>query len=211
MHKKLILALLSLVIMTTAAYAAPDRTGKWDAGVSVAGALSTDDEIDSTVQIGGNVAYGVTEWFAVGFEGGWQNHGSDDAAVAGTTIAGPDITGVPLFGDLIFRVPTGQEQFTPYGIVGLGVVVWDADDIDAVILGVPVHAETDIDTEFAAKLGGGLDWFLNDNWILNFEVAYVFTNPNATATATGGGISVTVEDDVDLDYWTIGGGLKFVF
>lgn len=212
MLKKAFVFILLAMSVTAFAYAAPDRTGRWDAGVSVAGAMPTDGDVDATVQVGGNVAYGVTEWFAVGASSGWQSHGLDDASESGITIEGPDLTGIPLFGELIFRVPTGQEHFTPYGVVGLGVVFWDVDDTTANVGGTTVNIETDVDTVFALKLGGGLDWFVNDNWIIFFEGAYVFSNPDATLTASAAGVSITSDpDDLDLDYWTVGGGVKFVF
>lgn len=203
--------LVGFMAISTLAVAAPERTGRWDAGVSVAGAIPSDGDIDGTTQVGGSVAYGVTEWFAVGFSGGWQNHDIEGTTNSGITVQGTEVTGVPLFGDLIFRVPTGDKPFTPYGVVGLGTVLWDIDDTTASAAGVPVSVITEVDTEFAVKLGGGIDWFLNDHWIVNFDAAYVFNNPNAVVTATVLGTSASTSENIDLDYWTIGGGLKFVF
>ncbi|HXV18713.1 MAG TPA: outer membrane beta-barrel protein [Candidatus Omnitrophota bacterium] len=212
MLKRLSVLVLGLAMISSVVYAAPNRTGRWDAGVSVAGAIPTDSDLDAGVQVGGTIAYGVSEWFAIGFSGGWQSHDSDDASESGITIEGPEVTAVPLFGELIFRVPTGDSPINPYGVVGLGTVLWDADDVSSTALGVPFTAETDIDTEFAVKVGGGFDWFINENWIINFEAAYVFSSPSATVTVSSPGLgSFSESADLDLDYWTVGGGIKVLF
>jgi outer membrane protein W len=131
-------------------------------------------------------------------------------SASGVTIAGPDITGVPLFADLIVRGHSEDRSWEPYGVLGLGTVIWSIDDTTA--SGATAGSvQTDIDTDFAVKLGGGVDWFINNNWILNFNAAYVFSSPEATVTATAAGTSATVTDEVDLDYWAIGGGVKYLF
>ena len=208
--RKLVMMFIVLMLASTAVYAAPDRTGKIDAGITVSGAIPTDNSIDSTVYVGGNLAYGVCQWFAVGFSGGWQDHGSKDLDLGGgTTFLGPDFNAVPLFGDLIVRVPVEQQSFIPYGVVGLGSVIWNvADTRDT----AGNTYKTKVNDAFALKLGGGLDWFLNKNWILNFESAYVFNRPDVTLTASNGSTSASATvNQVKLDYWFVGGGVKYLF
>ncbi|HTL71571.1 MAG TPA: OmpW family outer membrane protein [Candidatus Eisenbacteria bacterium] len=207
MFKKMLVVALFGLMTASAAYAAPDRTGKWDAGVSMAAAIPTDGDLDTAFQVGGTFAYGVNEWFAIGFSGAWQQQTVDAETVGTVSISEYDITGVPLFCDLIARFPTGDQQFNPYGVLGLGTVIWSVDDATATSGGSVLTAQTDVDTDFALKLGGGVDWFINQNWIINFEAAYVFSSPSADVTVSG----VTVSDDVDLDYWTVGGGVKYLF
>jgi opacity protein-like surface antigen len=209
--RKLILTLAMLALATAAVYAAPDRTGKIDVGVNVSGAISTDNDIQSTAYVGGNIAYGINKWVAIGFEGGRQKHGSDNVSDGGTTIFGPDFAAIPLFGDIIVRMPIENQQVTPYGIIGLGTVLWDVDSASFNSAGVGGTVETKVGSSIAVKVGGGFDWFINDNWVVNFESAYVFDRPDVTATASINGISASAIDQVKLDYWTIGGGVKYLF
>ncbi len=200
--------LMGLAVVAHTAFASPDRTGKIDMGVNVSSAFSTDSEVNTAAYVGGNIAYGVNKYFAVGFEGGWQRHEIDDVTDSGITIFGPKLSGVPLFGDLIFRMPIENQNIVPYGLVGLGTVLWSIDDTSATG-GVLVN--TKVSDAFAVKLGGGFDWFLNDNWIINFDASYVFDRARETQTASLGGLSVSASQNAKLDYWNVGGGIKYLF
>lgn len=208
--RKYVLVMIGFLVLSSAqAYAAPDRVGKFDAGISIAGAISTDSDINSAFFIGGNIAYGINQWVAIGFSGGWQEHGTDDATILGETFPGPDISGVPLFGDIIIRIPIEDQPFTPYGIVGIGTVLWDADE--SISSPSAILVQTEIKDAIAVKVGGGIDWFVNESWIVNFEAYYVFSQPDAEITVSVPGFSATESDELDLDYWTVGGGIKYLF
>ena len=105
-------------------------------------------------------------------------------------------------------MPIENQSINPYGVVGLGAVIWNADDTTTNLGG---KLTTDINTAFATKVGGGFDWFINNNWIINFEAAYVFNRPDVNQTFTLGTASASISDNVKLDYWTIGGGVKYLF
>jgi opacity protein-like surface antigen len=192
MRKALIVAAF-LLIATQSAYAAPDRTAKWDIGLNVSGAIP--DEGDSAVYVGGTAAYGVNNWLAIGIESGWAQFDDSDA---GVTV---ESDMVPLFGDIILRVPM-ENQVQPYAIFGLGAIFWDASTDVA-------NVEVDVDTAFAAKFGAGLDWFINENWIANFEFSYVTSDAEGTARNTVTGASISAEGETD--YWMVGGGIKYLF
>ncbi len=196
MIRKIGLFVALIAFMATSAYAAvPDRTGKWDAGVNVSGAIPDEDGTDSAVYVGGTASYGFNNWFALGVSSGWAEFDEEEAGITA------DDTAIPLFADLIFRIPMqAEQQFQPYGVIGLGVIFWD---IDTNIPGL----EIDADDAFAAKFGGGVDWFVNDNWIVNFEFSYVTSDTDSTATLNGASISA----DVETDFWMVGGGLKYLF
>lgn len=196
MIKKAWFAALFLMVMAATAYAAPDRVGKVDVGFNISGAIPRDGDLDSAAYYGGSFAYGVTDWLALGAESGWAQFSASDA---GITI---DQDTVPLFGDIILRVPTGDSQLKPYGIVGLGVLFVDASTN---ISNISIKA----DTSFAAKFGGGVDWYINNNWALNFEASYVVSNVDGTVTNTSTGASASVSGD--SDYWMVGGGVKYLF
>lgn len=208
MYKKMALLLVVLLGCASAAQAAPDRVGKWDVGVNVSGNFQTDSDINDGVGVEGSFSYGINSWLAVGFSGGWSGHSIDDATSAGITVHGADMNLFPLFGDIIFRVPTDR-AVVPYGVVGLGTVITNVDDTDTSVTGLTV--QTDVDTAFAVKLGGGVDWFINENWIFNVQGNYVFYRPDVTETASISGVSISATDNLKFDYWNVGAGLKFVF
>lgn len=192
MRKVLFGLLVFSFIMSTPAFAAPDRAGKWDAGLNVSGVIPNDGDFDDSVYVGGTVSYGVNDWFAVGLESGWASPDVDNAA---------DVDMVPLLVDFIVRQPAQADQPQVfYGVLGLGALFFSADSN---IAGVNV----DIDDAFGVKLGGGVDWFVNENWALNFEASYIFSDASASASAG----PIAASGDVDTDYWQIGGGIKYVF
>jgi opacity protein-like surface antigen len=164
-----------------------DRTGRWDLGVNVSGAFSEEsDDLDDTFFVGGNASYGVNPWLGIGVEGGWQQ----------TEFDNDDLTAIPLFVNGIVRFPNEETPFVPYGSLGVGAIIWDIDDSG------PID-DIDIDASFALKPAVGLDYFINSNWILNVEAAYVFTDEDIEVTSQS--------RQIDLSYWTVGAGLKFVF
>ncbi len=177
------------------AFAASDRVGKTDIGFNASGAIPTDGNIDNAVYLGGSISEGVTDWIALGFEGGWAGFSESDSGID------VDENAFPMFGDIIVRIPN-QNDWKPYGVVGLGAIFWDVKSNVS-------NVDVKIDTGFAAKFGGGVDWFVNENWMVNFEASYVISNSNVSATNTTTGASITV--DSDTDYWMVGGGIKYLF
>ena len=161
---------------------APDRVGHFDLGVGVAGAFN--DGADDSVFVSVATSYGVTPYLGLGIEGGWQEADGDSTSET--------VGYVPILFDIILRIPTVHEAMVPYGILGLGgagvyVEKDNADDSD--------------DTGFAWKLGAGFDWFLNSNWIFNFEFAYWDADVDLPRTTLGS----------DANFWTVGVALKYLF
>lgn len=204
--RKILVVVLALFTLSVNAFAAPNRVGKVDAGLNVSGILPDDIGgivpafLDNAVYVGGTLAYGVTDWFAIGGEAGYSSIGTSVDA-SGVSINVGDLNAVPLLADFILRMPAKADQpAVPYAVLGLGAIFWNFDsDIDGI--------DIDVDTSFATKVGGGLDWFVSDNIALNFEASYVFSDADYKATADGD----TLSDSVNTDYWQIGGGVKFVF
>ena len=58
------------------------------------------------------------------------------------------------------------------------------------------------------QVGGGFDWFVSNNVMLNFEAAYTFSDIDTTLSVPGGSVTL---NDLNSDYWTIGGGVKYLF
>jgi outer membrane protein W len=206
MQRSVVLAALLVFLMPAVAFAAPDREGKWDMGFNLSGAMPDDDELEGAVYAGGQVSYGITPWIALGGEiGGTSFDQDDDSQSLGFTDLG-ELTAVPVMVNTIFRANLENQAFVPYGVVGLGVIFWNFDESDQLDAAA---VEANVDASFGAKLGGGVDWFVNDNWIANFEGSYYFNDADVKLELNG--VRVGAVDDVDTSFWLIGGGAKYVF
>lgn len=194
---------LPALLFTTASYAAPqrttyndrgftaqapDRVGQWDFGVFADFAFNGDS--DDTGFFGASAAYGVTPWIALGLEAGWQESELSQDPDS-------DLGLVPIMADIIVRFPNTHQTIVPYGVLGLGVIgAYVADDNGV----SPSNDGDDVDDiSFGWKIGIGADWFVNDKWIVNFEWAYYNSDPDLQRF------------DADVDFWTLGAGLKYVY
>ena len=206
MQKSVVIAILLVLLCPVAAFAAPDRTGKWDVGVNISGAFPDDNDSEAAVYVGGNFSYGILPWLAVGGEvGGAEFDEEDDTRAFGFSDLGT-LNGVPILADAIFRVNLPDQPIVPYGVVGLGLVVWNFDESSQLAArGVSLN----VDTSFAAKIGGGFDWFLNEHWAANFEGGYLLSDADAEVSLNG--VPVATANGVDTDVWFIGGGAKYLF
>lgn len=175
--------------MADGTYADYSRAGRTDIGLNVSGTVADDSELDDGLFIGGNMSHGFNEWFALGAEVAWHD----------TSTESDDLSAIPVLVDAIFRMaPLSDLPLVPYGVLGAGVIIFDYDRDDVSLS----NLDDDIDASFTVKAGGGVDWFLNEHWIVNFEAAYYFTEEDVELTNTTRG---------DLDFWTVGGGVKYVF
>lgn len=200
--KKILLASAIFVfcaVLCAPVYAQPvDISQRWGIGVDVGGVFPSDDEMDNALYVGGNIAYGFNNYIALGAEAGWYNSDYEDAGVEQG-----DMTVIPIMGDIIARYPIEITEwggtFAPYAIVGLGVNIPSFDEGSA-LAGVTV----DMDPEFVAKLGGGFDYFFNENVALNLEGNYQWCEYDAE-------ISTGTTEEIDGDVWMVKGGLKYFF
>lgn len=78
------------------------------------------------------------------------------------------------------------ERWQPYGLFGIGVIEGEADGRGGF---------SNDEADFAVRLGGGLDFYLNENVILMSEIAWV----------------KPTDDLDDFSYLTIGAGLQYRF
>ncbi len=167
---------------------APDRVNRFDLGVGIAGGFN-DGASDSSF-ISASTSYGVTPYLAIGVEGGWQEA---DGRASDETVGY-----VPILADIIVRIPNVHEAIVPYGVLGLGVEgIYVTNSNGA----GNNNGNDSYDTGFAWKLGAGIDWFLNTNWIFNFEFAFWDASVDLPLASLGS----------DAGFWTIGVALKYVF
>ena len=195
--------MLSFILMFSyvSAFAAVDRTHRVDGGVNFSAAMPSDGNVDDAFYVGGNASYGVNEWLGIGISGGWTDPGFETS----NGIEGPNVTMIPVFGDVILRAPTGENSWQPYGILGFGAIFANVHGT-GILNDSNLHADNN--SGFAFKLGGGLDWFTNDNWAFFGELSYVFTTANVEILRNTSNAEV---DSIDLDTLYAGGGIKYLF
>ena len=205
--KKIIILFTGFLFFSLNTYAAPDRTGQWDMGIKIGGALPASTQGSNVTYLGGDFAYGINNWAAVGASTGWTDAKLRTVNGRGVEINGGKYGMLPLFLDIIYRAPTPAhyDYLSPYGVLGIGTVVThklSTQDLANYNLGSKVNSG------LAFKLGLGLDWFLNTNWIFNMELNYVFSGVTVDIVNTGTNATI---DSKDLDYLYIGVGSKYLF
>ena len=199
MMKKALPLFAFLIFLPVLSHAGSDRVGIIDAGLMVSYDVFSDGGINNNAYLGGSVSYGINSWFAIGVSAGWHDSSFDvpDSA-AGSTAKGGRVAMVPIFADFIFRVPGSEtKNVVPYGVMGLGGIITNLHGTgDASRFNQTVNDEGG----FAFKLGAGVDWFATQNWIYNLETGYVFMSADIKVGST----------NTDLDYYYIGGGVKWI-
>lgn len=187
----------------SAAFAEVERVGEVEVGLNVSAALSPENETSDSVYVGGNLAYGVTEWVALGISGGWKESNLE-VDVNQQKLDSGDLRALPLFGEVIIRIPAApQTSFHPYLVGGIGGVFWHLDESSQL---KSQGLSSDVENGFAFKLGGGLDWFVNDRWLVFFEAAYIVSDADVRVRNAAG---ADVGESNDIDFWTVGGGIKY--
>lgn len=180
---------------------AEDLAGRFSVGVVGGGVFPKDSEIDSTFYVGGNLAYGVNEYIALGGEVGYS---SWDVEEVGVDYG--EIRAVPLLADLYLRYPVemGENKLVPYVVGGLGVVFYDYKESSFLKqYGVTV----DVDPSFALKLGGGLEYFFTKNIALGVEGSYGWSEADVSVSGAGAVASTSM----DTNSWMVTGGIKYYF
>ena len=203
--KKTLFLFMIAVLIPLSVYAAPDRVGQWDAGVNISGNLLSDDNTSDAFYLGGNVSYGLKDWLGLGISIGWSDSTFDVTSPSGSSSGkGGRVTSVPIFADFIFRAPTySYKDVVPYGVMGIGGIF---DSVHGSGTSSNYGYTIKANDGFAFKLGAGIDWFANNNWVYNLETGYVFTDASVDVKNPNGSLRSTV----DLDYYYIGGGVKWL-
>lgn len=199
MFRKSLFVCLLMVSACSASFAATDGTGKIDLTVNGSGTFYKDSTQSNAASMFGRLEYNLNPNWSLGAEVGHYF----DSGVSGSGIDAGDLSGWSLFGDVLVKFPN-ESQLVPYALVGLGGIFWNFDESSSL---KNAGITTSVGDSFAVKTGGGVDWFLNDNWALNLEVAYVFANSSATVSA--GNVSLTSSGNID--HLLVGGGLKYRF
>lgn len=93
-----------------------------------------------------------------------------------------------------------DKKFSPY--IGAGInysIFYGEDEADGV-------SDLDIDNGFGLAAQAGFDYWINDNWGLNFDVKYI--DLNVDASVSNGTVQAS---DVDIDPIIVGAGVSYRF
>jgi len=138
-------------------------------------------EVDPSVGLAGRLGARITPHLALEAHYEWME--DFETSVDGIEIA--ETRTQALTGDVKGYLSTGRVQ--PYLSAGLGFLSAKSDD--------PVTAFQKTDTDFAARFGGGVEFYVTENIGLSVDSSYV----------------IPTGDVEDLDYVSVGAGVFFRF
>lgn len=198
MFKKAGLLMLCLSFAAAVASAAPSDKMN-DIGLNVSGNFYSSSGQGDGVNLTARYLRTINDNVALGVESGYYFDSKIDKATA----KDGNLHGVPLLFDAVYKWQS-DSQAVPYVLAGLGPIFWGADT-DSTISSA--GGKTDVGTAFGVKLGGGLDWWFNEDWALNLEASYTFSSEDVTVKNAAG----TQIGSTGTDFWAVGGGIKYRF
>lgn len=107
-----------------------------------------------------------------------------------------DVFSVPLLPTLLIHLPQWNNM-RGYIFGGVGYQFNDPEDIEVDVTTAPGSITTftgDIEDSYVGVVGIGIDFFLNENFIVNFDVRYQSAEFDFETTGTVGGSTVTVKE-----------------
>jgi opacity protein-like surface antigen len=128
-----------------------------------------DRRFDTTAGGAARIMRDITPTMALGVEGGWIRYKDE---VGGLKYG--RLHGFPVLADVELKMPIEATHNTivPYLIAGAGVMFWNYEENDAAqASGIKV----DNDSDFAAKGGAGVDFYLNDRMAVFVEGTYLYS------------------------------------
>jgi outer membrane protein len=94
---------------------------------------------------------------------------------------------------------TPNKAFSPYVGAGINYSILYAEDAGT------GFSDLDVDNGAGPALQAGFDYWINDNWGVNFDVKKIWLNVDASLNNGG------IKADVDLDPWLVGAGVSYRF
>ncbi|HJO25018.1 MAG: porin family protein [Myxococcota bacterium] len=126
--------------------------------------------------------YRVNSWFGAELEYEWIEGFGNRTSADGNI--------VKLRSNLIsvngkFLYP-GWGRWQPYGLLGVGVSIWQAKKTKATVTtGTPTAGLDDTSVGFGGRIGAGLDAYLTENWLLTVGIQAAFSTTKID-NSTGG-------------------------
>ncbi|PZO82293.1 MAG: OmpW family protein [Micavibrio aeruginosavorus] len=94
---------------------------------------------------------------------------------------------------------TPDRAFSPYIGAGINYSIMYAEDAGT------GFSDLNVDNGYGPALQAGFDYWINDNWGLNFDVKKIWLNVDASLN------NGAIKADVELDPWLIGAGVSYRF
>lgn len=94
-------------------------------------------------------------------------------------------------------------KFSPYVGAGINYSLFYGEDA------VGIYSNLDVDGGFGLAAQAGFDYWINDNWGLNFDVKYI--DLQVDVQVNNGNPTDLYANNVDLDPWIIGTGVSYRF
>lgn len=171
-------------------------------------ALGVVPQEDSSVNIGGDAHVGNAITPEVDLTYFITSHIALEA-IAGTAEHKITYTGNVDIGDTWILPPTVTLQyhftpdsaFSPYLGAGINYSIFYGEDEGT------GFNDLDVEGGFGLALQAGFDYWIDDNWGLNFDVKKLFLDIDADVNQG----TTPIHADVDLDPWLIGAGVSFRF
>jgi len=100
-----------------------------------------------------------------------------------------------------------ESNFQPYVGAGLNYTIFFDEGLNAT--GNTLGTDIDLDDSFGLALEAGIDWKLDDKWVVSAQVWYLDIDTDATLHDALGGPDLEFEVEIDPWVYMIGVGYKF--
>ena len=203
-----LIVLLLLGGIAPQAMARDAKESPWDISVLGGAWFPKEDDQDASGYVAGRLTYNINEHVGVGIESGWASFGQEaDVTGDGKDDDLGDIQAIPLLANLFLRLPleATENKLVPYAVGSVGVIFWDYNESSLLTSN---NISIDGDTSFAARVGGGADFYITDNVAIFAEGGYLWSEYEAQGSI--GGVVVTAPT-VDTNAAYAVGGLKIAF
>lgn len=196
-----IIATLAIFLCVTSVNAEMQKEN----GIGLSVSYAKPKDLESGIGFGVNFTHYLSPNLSIEFAA--ENYKFDDEE-EGITFG--EVTATPILGTIQFRPQTPMNPYIGAG-VGYYLLSYDesstASDVCLFLFGE--DCTYDVDNTFAVHVSAGIDYPLNENLGLNIDIRYAIGNADATFKLPLSGISVS--DEVDIDYYKLGIGLKYWF
>jgi len=213
MKKKIVVSFFvvsTLVLVFGQVGFAQDMKGKFGIGARVAYANYNGDDlgygisanIDEAAMYEGNLTYFVHNYCSFELGVDYAKSDMDFKSSLGILENVGELEQIPILLTVRFHFSTAPKVGLYLG-GGVGYYLNDFSSSSSVF-----PTDYDIDDSFGIHANAGFEYFLNENFALNFDLKYIW---NSADVKIAGPSPYVQEDTVDLDTFYAGVGLKFYF
>ena len=167
--------------------------------------VEVDVEPDEDIMYEGNLTYFIQDYLSLELSVGYTETDVDFDAL-GLEIDAGEFETIPVLLSLRAHLSTNT-KVSPYLLFGIGYFFNDFDQNDPVIEFIyGPGADVDVDDSFGFHVGGGVEVFVSENIALNLDLKYIWTEVEADVNVAG-----FKDEDIDMDSFVAGLGIKFYF